>query len=106
MLYRQAAPGLDAIVAATEISNIIDVDLIGKVLNVRESASATYVEINLGAKDGVKEGWKLIVSDGTNFLTDIKITKVDISTSIGIVADADRSRVAIGNRVRAVKGLD
>lgn len=80
-------------------------NLTGTVINVRRMGAVTYIEVNLGAKDGVKEGWVLIVTDGDEYISDVQITKVDIASSIGVVVFQGNGVAAIGNSVRGVKGL-
>ncbi|HMN95916.1 MAG TPA: hypothetical protein PKC43_09960 [Phycisphaerales bacterium] len=68
-----------------------DRNLTAAVLNVRRSADQVLAEIDAGSRDGVREGWVMMLADGGNFLGNLRITKVDVNRSTGVVELEDRS---------------
>jgi chromosome segregation ATPase len=73
-------------VATTAFSGIApDRTLTTSVVEVRQNDEQTLVEINAGSRDGVKEGWRMTVSRGADFVANIQIIEVDINRSIGKV---------------------
>ena len=77
------------------------------VVNVRRGADQTLAEINAGSRDGVEEGWIMMVARGGNFLANLRIIAVDINRSTGVIEleDADnRGEVQPGDRVLARSG--
>ncbi|MCZ6492754.1 MAG: hypothetical protein O6933_01610 [Planctomycetota bacterium] len=82
-------------------------DLDATVVNVRRSADQTLAEINAGSRDGVEEGWIMMVARGGNFLANLRIITVDINRSTGVIEleDTDsRGEVQPGDRVLARSG--
>ena len=89
-----------------ELDQEIPVDrrLDATVLNVRRGPDQTLAEINAGARDGVKEGWKMLIGRGGIFLGNLRIIAVDINRATGVVELEDpegRGRVEAGDRVYA-----
>ncbi len=77
------------------------------VVNVRRSADQILAEINAGSRDGVEEGWIMMVARGGNFLANLRIITVDINRSTGVIEleDTDsRGEVQPGDRVLARSG--
>ena len=77
------------------------------VVNVRRGADQTLAEINAGSRDGVEEGWIMMVARGGNFLANLRIITVDINRSTGVIEleDTDsRGEVQPGDRVLARSG--
>ncbi|MCH7849143.1 MAG: hypothetical protein IIB53_12355 [Planctomycetes bacterium] len=77
------------------------------VVNVRRGADQTLAEINAGSRDGVEEGWIMMVARGGNFLANLRIIAVDINRSTGVIEleDTDsRGEVQPGDRVLARSG--
>ncbi len=77
------------------------------VVNVRRGADQTLAEINAGSRDGVEEGWVMMVARGGNFLANLRIIAVDINRSTGVIEleDTDsRGEVQPGDRVLARSG--
>jgi len=82
-------------------------DLDATVVNVRRGADQTLAEINAGSRDGVEEGWIMMVARGGNFLANLRIITVDINRSTGVIEleDTDsRGEVQPGDRVLARSG--
>jgi hypothetical protein len=77
------------------------------VLNVRRGLDQTLAEINVGSRDGIKEGWELMIARGADFLANIRIIEVDINRSTGVIELEDpkgRGSVQAGDRVLARAG--
>lgn len=82
-------------------------DLDATVVNVRRGADQTLAEINAGSRDGVEEGWIMMVARGGNFLANLRIIAVDINRSTGVIELEDlnsRGEVQPGDRVLARSG--
>jgi len=82
----------------------VDRNLAAVILNVRRNADATLAEINVGSRDGVREGWLLTISDGGTFIGNLRITRVDVNRSTGVVELEDRQgrgEVKAGQRATA-----
>lgn len=87
------------------LTGVIDKDLDAIVTDVRRSGDKVMVEINVGARDGVKEGWDLIIAEGGTFIGRLEIVDVDVNISTGVVDSAAAGdRVAVGQRVLARRG--
>lgn len=69
-----------------------DRNLTAAVLNVRRSADAVLAEIDAGSRDGVREGWVMMIADGGNFIGNLRVTKVDVNRSTGVVELEDPTR--------------
>ena len=79
-------------------------DLDATVVNVRRGADQTLAEINAGSRDGIEEGWIMMVARGGNFLANLRIIAVDINRSTGVIELEDASKrgeVQPGDRVLA-----
>lgn len=80
-----------------------DRNLTAVVLNVDRTADATLAEINAGSRDGVREGWVMDIADGGTFVARLRIIKVDVNRSTGIVELEDRaSRGSVSPGQRAI----
>ncbi len=82
-------------------------DLDATVVNVRRGADQALAEINAGSRDGVEEGWIMMVARGGNFLANLRIIAVEINRSTGVIEleDTDnRGEVQPGDRVLARSG--
>jgi hypothetical protein len=78
------------------------------ITSVERSKDKVLAEVNVGSRDGVKEGWELIIDNGGTFIGRLKIVDVDVNVSTGIVLLEDaktRGEVAVGQRVIAKKGF-
>jgi len=80
--------------------------LTGTVLQVSRSDSNVLVEINLGSREGVQDGWVMTVGENGTFLGRLLIHDVDINRSVGKITleDASRGEVVVGSKVYSVKG--
>jgi len=94
------------VVAAVETGVAPNKTLTGTVLQVSRADENVLVEINVGSRDGVQEGWVMTVGDDGTFLGRLLIREVDINRSIGRVTleDASRGEVVVGSTVYSVKG--
>jgi TolA-binding protein len=83
-----------------------DRDLSATILDVKRINDQSLVELNVGSRDGVKEGWTLIVGDGGNFIANVRIIKVDVNRSTGVVEleNSARGGVARGQKAIARRG--
>ncbi len=57
----------------------------GRVTSVQPIGDETFVEINVGANDEVREGMEFMIHSGDQFLGNAVITKVDVNSSAGRV---------------------
>ena len=83
------------------------VNLDARVLNVRRGLDQDLAEINAGSRDGVEEGWELMIARGGDFLARLRIIEVDINRSTGVIELEDprsRGEVQAGDRVLARGG--
>lgn len=84
-----------------------DINLEATVLNVRRSEDETLVEINVGSRDGVQIGWSMFIGSGSDFIANLRIIEVDISTAVGVVTlenPSTRGRVQVGHTAFARRG--
>jgi chromosome segregation ATPase len=83
-----------------------DRTLTATVLAVSRNDNEVLAEINVGSRDGVKEGWIMAVGDGSSFFGRLQIAEVDINRSIGRISleSSDRGLVTPGAKVFATKG--
>jgi predicted RNase H-like nuclease (RuvC/YqgF family) len=94
------------VVAAVETGVAPNKTLTGTVLQVSRADENVLIEINVGSRDGVQEGWVMTVGDDGTFLGRLLIHEVDINRSVGRVTleDASRCEVVVGSTVYSVKG--
>jgi len=59
----------------------------GKVTQSMESAGRTLVEVGLGARDGMKEGARLVISRNGTFVAEAVIEKVTPDASVAVTTD-------------------
>ncbi|MFM8697141.1 MAG: hypothetical protein ACKOF7_00495 [Phycisphaerales bacterium] len=86
---------------------VADRSLSATVIDVKREPDAILAEINAGSRDGVKEGWVMTIADGSNFVGNLRIVKVDVNRAVGVVEleDVDaRGEVKSGHRAIARKG--
>jgi hypothetical protein len=98
--------GEPEIVAAIETGVAPNKRLTATVLQVSRADEKVLVEINVGSRDGVQEGWVMTVGEDGTFLGRLLIHAVDINRSVGRVTleDASRGEVVVGSTVYSVKG--
>lgn len=79
------------------------VDLDATVLNVRRTNEQTLAEINAGSRDGLRQGWVLMIGRAGNFLGNLRIIAVDVNRATGVVEKEDPAtgKVEPGDRVYA-----
>ena len=100
-VYIQKYGRLDIQVAA---STTPTVNLDATVVSVRRGNEQTLAEINAGSRDGVREGWVMMIGRDGNFMGNLRIIEVDINRATGVVELEDtssRGRVEAGDRVYA-----
>lgn len=92
--------------ATTATATPASVDLDATVLNVRRSNEQTLAEINAGSRDGLRQGWVLMVGRAGNFLGNLRIIAVDVNRATGIIEmeDPTRGKIEPGDRVYARRG--
>lgn len=84
------------------LGTIPDRDITTSILNVRRSADGVLAEIDAGSRDGVREGWLMTIADGGTFIGNLRVIKVDVNRSTGVVELEDasgRGEVKTGQRV-------
>jgi len=90
-----------------DLSIAPDINLRTQVIRVERSADRTLVEIAAGSRDGIRENWGMVISDGGTFIGNLRVTQVDVNTAIGevtLVDPAKRGAVQVGQSVWANKG--
>jgi len=97
-----------ALGAAGETERVAaDRNLVARIIDVRRTQEAIYAEIDAGSSSGVRQGWTLMVGDGSTFVGDLRIIRVDVNRAVGIVELEDasgRGEVRAGQRAVARKG--
>ncbi|MCA9290378.1 MAG: hypothetical protein KDA25_04565 [Phycisphaerales bacterium] len=110
--YVQIYGELEGAVVAGRVGEGIapDRNLVATVINVRRNSDMVLAEINVGARDGVKANWEMIISDGQgNFVGNLRILDVDINQSTGVITlenPSTRGLVEVGHTAYAKKGHD
>jgi hypothetical protein len=92
----------DAVVAGAFRERPLEYDLDAKIIGVSRRADRTFADIDVGSRDGVKEGNVLTIGHGGQFIARLRIVEVDINRSTGIVELEDefgRGKVEIGHHV-------
>ncbi len=100
-VYIEKYGRLDIQVAA---STTPTVNLDATVVSVRRGSEQTLAEINAGSRDGVREGWVMMIGRDGNFMGNLRIIAVDINRATGVVELEDtssRGQVEAGDRVYA-----
>ncbi len=57
----------------------------GQITDVRQVGEVTFVALNVGANDQVREGMEFMIHKGNTFLGNVIITKVDLNSAAGRV---------------------
>ncbi len=101
--YRSKYGEIDLNKAPAVVANV---DLDAKVLNVRRSNEQTLAEINAGSRDGLRQGWVLMIGREGNYLGNLRIIAVDVNRATGVVEkeDPSKGKVEPGDRVYARRG--
>jgi peptidoglycan hydrolase CwlO-like protein len=102
----EASGGPLNLVAAGEVRRVADRNLRAVVSNVVQDAGDTLATIDAGQLDGVQVGWVLTISDGPDYVANLRVLDVDVNRSVGIVELQDPSRglVAVGHVATARQG--
>lgn len=93
--------------SSAEVVQIADRNVSALIINVRRTDNQVYAEIDVGSRDGVKVGWTMTIGDGSRFIGKLRITSVDVNTSVGTVELEDvssRGPVRAGQKVSIRKG--
>ncbi len=101
-LYLQRYPELRVQPESPILGGVLpDRNLDTTVIGVRRENDQVLAEIDVGTRDGVKEGWTGTISQGEIFIANIRLIEVDINRSVGVVELEAKSRglVEIGHRV-------
>lgn len=85
----EAAVG--AMRGAGQTRQVADRSIRCKVVKVIDDPAGKLASIDAGQRDGVKEGWVLTISDGPNYVANLRIIEVDVNRSVGIVELEDGS---------------
>lgn len=105
--YFGELPAARAGVTASEGGRVpADRDLSATIINVTRSNDTTLAEINAGSRDGVKEGWVMMIGDNGKFIGNLRIIEVDVNRATGVVEleSASRGTAAVGQKSIARKG--
>lgn len=72
-----------------------DRDLQAPILKVLRSSDQVLAEIDAGSRDGIKVGWTFVISNGGQFVGNLRIIEVDVNRSTGVLSLEDRNRASI-----------
>jgi len=84
-----------------------DINLDATIISVRRNGDQILAEIDAGTRDGVKQGWTMIISQGGTFIGNLRIISVDINKATGVISHENaqqRGMVQVGHRATARKG--
>lgn len=102
----EASGGTLQLAAAGEVRRVADRSLRAIVSSVVQDAGDTLATIDAGQLDGVQVGWVLTISDGEDYVANLRVVDVDVNRSVGIVElqDASRGMVEAGQVATARRG--
>ena len=72
-----------------------------------DDPAGKLASIDAGERDGVQPGWVLTISDGTNYIANLRVIEVDVNRAVGLVELEDPSAgrvVAAGQTAIARQG--
>ncbi len=93
--------------AAGEVRRVADRNLRAKVVKVIDDPAGKLASIDAGERDGVQAGWVLTISDGTNYIANLRVIEVDVNRAVGLVELEDPAAgrvVAAGQTAIARQG--
>ncbi len=93
--------------AAGEVRRVADRNLRAKIVKVIDDPAGKLASIDAGERDGVQPGWVLTISDGTNYIANLRVIEVDVNRAVGLVELEDPSAgrvVAAGQTAIARQG--
>lgn len=93
--------------SAGEVRRVADRNLRAKVVRVIDDPAGKLASIDAGERDGVQPGWVLTVSDGTNYIANLRVIEVDVNRAVGVVELEDPAAgrvVAAGQTAIARQG--
>jgi predicted nucleic acid-binding Zn-ribbon protein len=81
----EASVGSLRTAAAGEVRRVADRNLRAKVVKVIDDPAGKLASIDAGERDGVQPGWVLTISDGTNYIANLRVIEVDVNRAVGLV---------------------
>lgn len=83
-----------------------DRDLTATIIGVNRQGGQTLAEIDAGSRDGVKEGWTLVIGNNGSFIANLRVISVDLNRATGMVEleSASRGTVQVGQKAKATRG--
>ncbi len=82
----QAAEAVQSTAAPTEAAPVAaDRPVRGMITDVRQVGEVTFVALNVGTNDQVRQGMEFMIHEGNRFMGNIVITKVDLNSAAGRV---------------------
>ncbi len=103
----EATVGSIHTVSAGEVRRVADRSLRAKVIKVVDDPAGRLATIDAGERDGVQSGWVLTLSDGSNYVANLRIIEVDVNRAVGVIELEDvaaRGAVAAGQTATARPG--
>ncbi len=102
----EASGGSLQLASAGEVRRVADRNLRAVVSSVVQDAGDTLATIDAGQLDGVQVGWVLTISDGADYVANLRVLDVDVNRSVGIVElqDPSRGMVEVGQIATARQG--
>ncbi|MGA0871724.1 MAG: hypothetical protein ACO3SJ_02505, partial [Phycisphaerales bacterium] len=81
----EASVGSLRTASAGEVRRVADRNLRAKVVKVIDDPAGKLASIDAGERDGVQPGWVLTISDGTNYIANLRVIEVDVNRAVGLV---------------------
>ncbi len=78
---------------------VLDRAVKGKVTKVEVSGDDTFVQLNVGKSDGLKEGAELTIYNGNTFRATIKVSYLEQRSSVGEVKVKGKTGIKVGDAV-------
>ncbi len=103
----EASVGALRTASAGEVRRVADRNLRAKVVKVIDDPAGKLASIDAGERDGVQAGWVLTISDGTNYIANLRVIEVDVNRAVGLVELEDPAAgrvVATGQTAIARQG--
>ncbi|MGA1401256.1 MAG: hypothetical protein ACO38P_12815, partial [Phycisphaerales bacterium] len=79
----EASVGALRTASAGEVRRVADRNLRAKVVKVIDDPAGKLASIDAGERDGVQAGWVLTISDGTNYIANLRVIEVDVNRAVG-----------------------
>ncbi len=94
----EASVGSIRTASAGEVRRVADRNLRARIVKVIDDPAGKLASIDAGERDGVQAGWVLTISDGTNYIANLRVIEVDVNRAVGLVELEDP---AVGRVVAA-----